>query len=178
MAVGIAFALLQLAVFAVAQWPFPAMSTVLMHVFAFLDFGSAWAVVGIVGGGMMPRLRGSIVAGALTLLAMVCSYCGVAWLSTPGMRSSAFPVVFWSSAALLGGPVLGAVGALGRRRDAWSLVAWIGGPLLVVIETGRQMVVGDEPGYVPLHIAAWMLVAVGAGISVRRVRATARVASP
>jgi hypothetical protein len=175
---GIAFALLQLGVFAAAQPPALGPPVALMQVFAFLNSGSAWAVVGMVGGGMMPRLRGSIVAGALTLLITVWCYYGVSWLATPGSRASLYPVVVWSLAAVLGGPVLGAVGALGRRRDAWSLVAWIGGPLLIVVETGRQVLVGDEAGYVPLHVAAWILTAVGAGIAARRLRAASRIASP
>jgi hypothetical protein len=170
---GVVFALLQIGVFAAAQ---ASGQMVLFHVFAFLDFGSVWAVVGMVAGGIMPRLRSSLVAGALSLLAAVWCYYGTAWLSTPGSRASLFPVLYWSAAAVIGGPILGAVGALGRRRDWWSLVAWVGGPLLIVLETGRQVLMADEPGYVPLHIVAWMLTAAGAGIAMQRLRATSRMA--
>jgi hypothetical protein len=173
-ALGSAFALLQVGLFAVAVSPEGIRSTTLVQAFAFLDLGSMWAVVGLVGGGLMPRMRGSIVAGALTLLAAVWSYYGVLWLGTPGTRSSLWPVAVWSSAAVVGGPVLGAVGALGRRRDGWSLVAWIGGPLLVVAETGREVLVGDEGGYVPLHVAAWILTGIAAGIAARRFRVASR----
>ncbi|KDP91435.1 hypothetical protein W824_08670 [Clavibacter cf. michiganensis LMG 26808] len=170
------FALLQIGVFAAAQASGQMLSVVLFHVFAFVNFGSAWAVVGIAAGGIMLRLRGSIVAGALSLLAAVWCYYGTAWLSTPGSRWLLDSVAYWSLAAVAGGPFLGAVGALGRRRDGWSLIAWVGGPLLIVMETGQQVLVGDEPGYVLLHIVAWILTAAGVGIGVRRLRATPRIA--
>jgi hypothetical protein len=173
---GVVFAVLQLGVYAAAQAPGQMLSMVLFQVFAFLNFGSVWAVVGMMAGGFMPRLRSSIVAGALSLLAAVWCYYGTGWLSTPGSRSLLDSVAIWSLAAVVGGPFLGAVGALGRRRDGWSLIAWVGGPLLIVIQTGSQVLVGDERGYVPLHIVAWMLTAVGIGIAVQRLRAMSRTA--
>jgi hypothetical protein len=170
---GVAFALVQLGVFALAQSPASSGATIPMQLFAFLNLGSVWAVVGMVGGGVMPRLRGSIVGGILTLLAAVWTYYATSW----GIHSSLFPVVVWSTAAVVGGAVLGAVGALGRRRDGWSLVPWVGGPMLVVAETGREVLMADEPGYLPMHVVAWILAGVGVVIATRRSRAATRTAS-
>jgi hypothetical protein len=149
--IGIAFSAAQLGLFFL---PLPPVS---MIAFSFLNLGSMWACVGMVTGGLMRSWKASVLTGALALLAAVWSYYLLSWVLAPRMAFPFFPLAAWSLAALVAGPFAGIVGGLSQRTDKWSLVPWVAGPLLVVVETAHSVIQGQNPDDVWLLLAACVL---------------------
>src|SRR5690606_27793251 len=106
-----------------------------------IDSGWAWAAIAVVAGRLVGALGWSMVAGAVTLLAATTGYdFGEAVLrivdtvgdpALEGVGPSPWSwedLVFWGIAAVILGPVLGAIGALTHRAGFIGLLASLAVP--------------------------------------------------
>lgn len=137
-----------------------------------VNAGSVWACVAILGGWLVGRLGTGWLGGVLALMTAVAGYyiygnlfgdrLGYGWTTLGSV------VKLWLAAAVLLGPVLGTIGALARRGDAWGLTARLVPSVGALTEMGVVRGVGrsgDEAGTMAVVVVsaaalAWAVVVV------------------
>lgn len=124
---------------------------------AVLGTGWAWACAGMLAGYLAgPRRRVGAAAGTAVLVLAVAGYYLAdhlqgTYANLPGLptdlvsdpvASSLRDAGLWTVGALLTGPPLGVLGALGQRAGVGGLLARLGAPALAIAELGMLVVTG------------------------------------
>ncbi|MFF3396469.1 hypothetical protein ACFYW1_36855 [Streptomyces sp. NPDC002669] len=142
-----------------------------------LDAGWAWAALAVAAGLLAGTLLRGALAGTLSLIAATAAY----YLTDAYVADAESAMTYWTAAALLFGPVLGAVGAAVRRPGPVGLCA----ALTVPLGAAAQMVVMPPrphltltPSIVLAEAVVWTGAVLGVVLAVRRFRAERRTVSP
>lgn len=145
---------------------------------AWLGTAWAWALFAFVVGWFSYKF-GAAIAGAIggLLVAVLAYYVMNVVLGLTGSLST-LQIAYWSLIALVVGPIMGAAGWAGRRKNWWGVLAALTAPTLMLVDTAVR-----PTG--PLTIRPWAqwvvyaaAVIFGVGLVVRAVVLGRRRAGP
>ncbi|MFI6638950.1 hypothetical protein [Streptomyces sp. NPDC050504] len=145
-----------------------------------MDAGWAWAALAVALGWLAGTWARGALAGVLSLVAAsVAYYVTDAFALGEPLSLFRLELVVWSTAAVLFGSALGAVGAAARRPGLPGLLA----ALVVPVGAAAQMVVMPPRPHVTMtttivvaETVVWCAAALGAGRAVHRFRSERRAA--